>query len=100
MKTATFSSYLLGFLLSLLLTLAAYLLAVRTLLSGWPLDLALTLLALTQGVVQLLFFLNLAHESKPRWNLLVFLFTLMVTLILVFGSIWIMNNLDYNLMGK
>ncbi len=93
-------SYFFGFLASLILTLAAYFSVTQALFSGWVLKLVVAGLGLLQAWVQFGLFFHLTKESKPRWNLIVFLFTIMVTLILVFGSIWIMNNLNYNLMGS
>jgi cytochrome o ubiquinol oxidase subunit IV len=58
---------------------------------------ALLVLALSQLFVQLLFFLHLDRESKPFWNLQVAILAAGVVLILVIGSIWIMNNLNYNM---
>jgi cytochrome o ubiquinol oxidase subunit IV len=46
------------------------------------------------------FFLHLGRETRPRWKLAVFLFMLGVILILVFGSLWIMTNLNYRMMPK
>jgi cytochrome o ubiquinol oxidase operon protein cyoD len=98
----TLTSYVMGYLLSLELTVAAYLLAVRhvnshhllfahrTLVGG------IALLAVTQLMVQLFFFLHLSRESRPRWNLIVLLFAAMVLGIVVFGSLWIMHNLNYH----
>ncbi len=99
-KTASgsFRSYLVGFLLSIVLTLAAYFLVVEHFVSGWALDLSVACLAIAQALVQLILFLHLMRESKPRWNLMVFLFTVLIVFIVVFGSLWIMNNLNYNLM--
>lgn len=92
----TVRSYTAGFVLSLILTLAAYLLVTRNVFSGWGLVFALAGLAVTQLLAQLLFFLHLGRESRPRWNLTVMLFAVMVVAILVFGSLWIMKNLQYN----
>lgn len=94
--------YITGFILSLGLTMAAYLLVrehanpshqffTNTTLSIW-----VTVLAITQLVVQLVFFLHLSRESKPRWNLTVLSFAALIVLILVFGSLWIMYSLDYH----
>lgn len=93
-----FKSYITGFILSIVLTLAAYFLAVESVLTGWALDLAIALLAIAQALVQLILFLNLTREAKPRWNLIIFLFMVLIVFIVVFGSLWIMNNLKYNLM--
>jgi cytochrome o ubiquinol oxidase operon protein cyoD len=92
----TVKSYTTGYLLSLALTLIAYLFAVKEFTSGWTLIYALATLAVAQLCVQLVFFLHLASESKPRWNLIAFLFAVMVVVIVVFGSLWIMKNLSYD----
>ena len=93
-------SYLIGFAASIVLTLAAYFLAIQHPFTGWKLDASVALFALIQASLQLLLFLNLAREARPRWNVLVFLFMLMVILILVVGSLWIMYHLNYNMMPK
>jgi len=90
----TFRSYLTGFSLSIIFTLTAYLLVVH---KKFTTDIIISLiigLALVQFLIQLIFFLHLGKESKPRWKLFVFIFMIAVVLILVFGSIWIMNNLN------
>jgi cytochrome o ubiquinol oxidase operon protein cyoD len=66
--------------------------------SGTGLVAVIVGLAIIQLFVQLFFFLHLGEESKPRWNLMVLLFAAMVVIIVVFGSLWIMNNLNYNMM--
>jgi cytochrome o ubiquinol oxidase subunit IV len=53
-------------------------------------------LALVQLFIQLIFFLHLGRESKPRWNLSALAFAVIVVVILVFGSLWIMASLDYH----
>ena len=99
-------SYFTGFLWSLLLTLAAFALVKMQLDSGgeaYPMTAAiggLAVLAIIQLVVQLVFFFHLGREAKPRLNTVSFLFMLMVVGIIGFGSLWIMYNLNYNMMGK
>ena len=94
----TLSSYVTGFALSVVFTLVAYVLVVQHILEGKALMAAIVGLAIVQLLVQLFFFLHLHKESKPRWNLVVFLFMLLILLIVVIGSLWIMHNLDYNMM--
>jgi cytochrome o ubiquinol oxidase operon protein cyoD len=94
-------NYTIGFTLSIVLTLAAYIL-VRyrpDALSYGFLVFSVVGLAIAQLFVQLQFFIHLGHESKPRWNKLVFIFMLLVLLIIVVGSLWIMSNLHYNVMS-
>lgn len=58
----------------------------------------LSVLASVQLVVQLLFFLHLGEESKPRWKLLSLIFALIILGIIVFGSLWIMFDLQSRMM--
>lgn len=90
-------TYVSGFILSVTLTLAAYVLVTSDAYSKWTIALAIAALAVIQFVVQLLFFLHLGRESKPRWRLLVFSFMLLVVGILVIGSLWIMYSLNYRM---
>jgi cytochrome o ubiquinol oxidase operon protein cyoD len=89
--------YVSGFASSVILTVTAYLLVVHHALSRRILIAAIVALALVQFFVQLIFFLHLGRETRPRWKLAVFLFMVMVVLILVFGSLWIMTNLNYRM---
>ncbi len=89
-------SYTSGFILSVVLTIAAYFLVVNHVFVGWNLVFALMSLALAQLLVQLIFFLHLGKESSPRWNLIAFTFMITVVLIVAIGTLWIMKNLDYN----
>ena len=86
----------LGFIFSVLLTLAAYFLSF--ILAGLALNLSVAALSLIQAFILLSLFFHITKEPHPRWNLMVLLFMLLVLAILVSGSIWIMKNLDYNLM--
>ena len=96
-------SYIIGFLLSVVFTLCAY----------YPVMLhvnshhlfptheiiipIIMILAFAQLIVQLLFFLHLGRESQPRWNLIMLISFVSVIFIMVVGSLWIMNHLNYNM---
>jgi cytochrome o ubiquinol oxidase operon protein cyoD len=92
--------YATGFIVSALLTLAAYFLVDKQLLSTCALYIAVGALAFIQAVTQVFCFVR-SNTSKEdgRWNVLAFLFTIGVIIILVGGSLWIMYNLNYN-MGR
>ena len=47
-----------------------------------------------------MFFLHMSTERRLRMNVYAGVFTVFVVLCLVIGSIWIMQNLDYNMMPK
>ena len=56
-------------------------------------------LAFLQALVQLICFLHLGKEASPYWSTQLFIFMLIIMAIIVLGSIWIMHNLNYNMMG-
>lgn len=93
-------AYATGFGLSLLLTITAYVSVVNQSVSRNMLIAVVVGLAVAQLLVQLVFFLHLGREARPRLNLVVFLFMLLVISILVIGSLWIMQNLDYHMTPK
>lgn len=97
---SNFIHYLTGFIFSCILTIAAYLSVTYHIFPTREI-LLITLvgLALTQLFVQLIFFLHLGSESKPYWNVILFCFTTLVVGIVVLGSLWIMKNLNYNMMS-
>ena len=89
-------TYLAGFIMSVALTLTAYFIVVHEVMEGWTLIFFIVELGVIQLLVQLFLFLHLGDEPKPKWNVLTFLFMLLVVGILVGGSLWIMSNLDYH----
>lgn len=99
----TLRSYTIGFILSLLLTFAAYIPVVmhqnsrHEIFNHQFLIFFVAFLAVLQLIVQLLFFLHLLQEKKPNWNFIFFISTISLVLIVVVGSIWIMNHLNYNM---
>lgn len=99
---ATFRSYLTGFIVSIVLTLASYVLVLDHVNSGhknYAHDFIIAILiglALMQFIVQAMFFLHLKKKGDARWNLLAFLFMSGVVAVIVLGSLWIMANLDYH----
>lgn len=104
-KNALLRTYVTGFVLSIFVTLIVYVLVdghahntplglSREALIGW-----IFALAIAQLIVQLVFFLHLGRKGQ-RWNLGIMGFATIIVLILVIGSLWIMSNLDYNMMHR
>lgn len=102
----TLKSYIIGFVLSLVLTLTAAGLVWEHVRSGHAvfshpfLAGAIIVLAIVQLFVQLIFFMHLAGESGPRWRLGALLSTAGIIAIIVVGAIWIMGHLNYNMMAS
>lgn len=87
----------LGFILSIIFLFGAYRVDQYHLSNG-VLTFTLFCLAMGQAVLQLIFFFHVGLEKKPRWNILSLFFTLFILILVIGGSMWIMYNLDYNLM--
>ncbi|MGH7203436.1 MAG: cytochrome o ubiquinol oxidase subunit IV [Candidatus Levyibacteriota bacterium] len=93
----TLKSYVTGFILSIVLTIIPYFLVSNHLLSGALIVAIVIGFAFVQLAVQLLFFLHMREEAKPRLNLLIFISFASIILIVVVASIWIMQHLNYNM---
>ncbi len=91
-------SYVIGFIASILLTSVSFLLVSQELLPGETLIYVISGLAFTQAVVQLRYFLHLGQEESPQWESFVFFFMMVIMLIIVLGSLWIMNDLNDRMM--
>ncbi len=91
------SSYIIGFLLSLLFTYIPYHLVVNQTFTGTALLLTIIGIAVIQMIIQVTFFLHLGRGPKPDWNLFFFVSTVGIIMVVVGGSILIINNLNYNM---
>ncbi len=94
----TYKAYAIGFFSSLLLTAISFSLVLSKVFSGQVLIYAITALAIAQAIIQLFFFLHVGQEEKPRWETLVFYFMVLVLLIVAFGSLWVMYDLNARMM--
>lgn len=95
----TLTSRCIGFFGSLLLTLTAYFLITRPgLFSTSAVILTLFILAIVQFVLQSICFLNIWNGTGARWNLVIFLSTVSIILIILGGTLWIMHHLNYHMM--
>lgn len=91
-------SYVVGFCLSLLLTLVPYFMVANGLASRPVLVVSVVVAAVLQLVVQLGFFLHLSFKPTERDGLLGFLSTAIIIFVIVFGSLWVMHDLNYFMM--
>ena len=99
---ANIKSYITGFVLAVGLTLAAYFIVVEQKFAARTLLLAVAGLAVVQLMVQLVFFLHLGRESKPRFNLIMLIFAVGVVLIVVFARLDMINLIQsrYAIAGR
>ncbi len=96
----TLKAYLFGFLLSLILTVASFGIMIKRVSGDKYTYMALSLLALLQLFVQVVFFLRVNTSPEGRWNLASLLFTILIIAVVVGGSFWIMYNLNMNMMSN
>jgi cytochrome o ubiquinol oxidase subunit IV len=86
----------LGF--SIVLTIASFLLAGSNAIYAPAIPVALIVLAIAQMGVHLVFFLHITTGPDNTNNILALAFGTLVVFLIVVGSIWIMANLNYNMM--
>src|ERR1700720_4219608 len=89
-----------GFFASLILTLIAYFIILNPEFFHFNIKTAVIViftLALTQSLVQLVFFINVWKEKGPLWNLGIFISTVSIIFIIIYFSMWIINHLNYNM---
>jgi cytochrome o ubiquinol oxidase operon protein cyoD len=90
-------SYVIGFLLSLVFTAIPYYLVVNKTVTGNSLLATILGFAVLQMAVQIFFFLHLGRGPKPLYNVAFFISTVGIILVVVVGSIFIMDHLSYNM---
>ena len=90
--------YLIGFVLAALLTGVSFYIARSTLVWQPSIPIALTVLAIAQMGVHLVFFLHLTSGPDNINNALALAFGLLIVMLLVFGSLWIMTHLNHRMM--
>ena len=90
--------YLVGLALATLLTCVSFYIAQSTLVWQPSIPIALSVLALAQMGVHLVFFLHITSGPDSVNNVMALAFGLLIVVLLVFGSLWIMTHLDHNVM--
>jgi cytochrome o ubiquinol oxidase operon protein cyoD len=91
-------SYLVGLALAMLLTTVSFFISGTTLVWGPSIPVALVVLAIAQMGVHLVFFLNITTGPDNVNNVLALAFGVLIVLLLLTGSLWIMANLNHNMM--
>src|SRR5258708_18448187 len=86
-------SYVIGFVLSVVLTVAAFGLFTQQVLGPTESIIAIAVLAFIQILVHLVFFLHMNTSSSQRWNVAAFGFTVMVAVIVIGGTVVVLHNL-------
>lgn len=94
----SFQSYIIGFIVCLLLTSSSFFVVMNEMTVGIPLVVTLIGLAVLQAIAQLLFFMHVGKEPKPYWESMAVGFMALVVVIIVAGSLWIIYDLNERVM--
>ena len=96
--TANYLSYTVGFGFAVLLTIASFVVAQTDLLWAPGIAIGLVVLAFAQIGVHLIFFLHIGTGPEHTNNLVALVFGLWIVFLVIAGSIWIIANLNWNMM--
>ena len=91
--------YLIGFALSVLLTAIPFWLVMGKVFDDHTVTIVIVLaLAAVQIVVHMIYFLHLNTSSEGGWNILALIFTMVLLVITLSGSLWVMYHMNANMM--
>ncbi len=98
---ATLGGYMIGFGLSLLLTAIPFWLVMSGVIDSKQVIAAIiTVFAAVQIVVHMIYFLHMNAKSEQGWTLLSLVFTILMVVITLSGSLWVMYHLNTNMMSS
>ena len=95
---ATVKGYVVGFLLSVVLTAIPFWLVMAKVLPPGITGAVVLVFAAVQMVVHMVYFLHLNAKVEGGWSLLALAFTGVLVAIVLAGSIWVMYHLNTNMM--
>jgi cytochrome o ubiquinol oxidase operon protein cyoD len=95
----TLKEYMTGFVLAAILTAIPFWLVMDKVLGKSSVTAIVILgIAAVQIVVHMVYFLHMNTKSEGGWTMLAMLFTLVLVVIVLSGSLWVMYQLDHNMM--
>lgn len=95
----TLKSYVIGFVLAVILTVIPFWLVMGKVFEDSSTT-AMILLAFgaVQIVVHMIYFLHMNFKSEGGWNMLALIFTVVIVVITLAGSLWVMFHMNHNMM--
>ena len=92
-------SYATGFILSVILTAIPFGLVMAGGLASRMLTVMIVLgMAVAQIVVHMIYFLHMNTKSEKGWTMISLVFTIVVLVIMLSGSVWVMYHMNANMM--
>jgi len=95
---ATVGKYMIGFVLAIVLTLISFGIAVTGVQPKYVAVVGLVLAAVVQMLVHLYYFLHLDLSREMQWNFISIVFTAIILLIFVAGTVWVIFSLNSRMM--
>jgi cytochrome o ubiquinol oxidase operon protein cyoD len=95
---ATAKGYMIGFVLSVVLTAIPFWLVMAKVLPSSATAGIILAFAAVQMIVHMVYFLHLNAKVEGGWTMLATVFTIGLVVILLAGSIWVMYNMNANMM--
>ncbi len=91
--------YLIGFVLSVILTAIPFWLVMGEVLDSKQLTAFIIMaFAMVQIVVHIVYFLHMTSKAEEGWSMMALIFTLIIIVIALAGSLWVMHHLNTNTM--
>ncbi|AOB32303.1 hypothetical protein AKI39_18620 [Bordetella sp. H567] len=95
----TFKGYMTGFILSVILTAIPFWVVMNKVFAQSSTTAMVVLgLAAVQIVVHMIYFLHMNTRSEGGWTMLALIFTVVIVVITLAGSLWVMYHLNVNMM--
>lgn len=90
--------YVIGFLLSVVLTAIPFWLVMTGTLAKGTTALIIMIFAAVQMVVHIVYFLHMNRRAEGGWSVMALLFTIVIIGIALAGSLWVMYHMNINMM--
>lgn len=95
----SFKGYVTGFLLSVILTAIPFWLVMGEVIADSRVTAFVIMgFAVVQIVVHMVYFLHMNSRSEGGWTMLALIFTLVIVVITLAGSLWVMYHMNTNMM--
>ena len=95
----SFKGYMTGFILSVILTVIPFWMVMGNVFDE-PGTTGLVILAIgaVQMVVHMVYFLHMSPKSEGGWSVMAMIFTIIIVVIVMAGSLWVMYHMNTNMM--
>jgi cytochrome o ubiquinol oxidase operon protein cyoD len=90
--------YTIGFVLSVVLTAIPFWLVMERPLSPFLTGVIIMGFAAVQMIVHMIYFLHMSGKAEGGWSLTALVFTIILVVIMLSGSLWVMTHLNHNMM--